>query len=323
MEARFNKPIIRTIFNYIYNKNKNCIVGITGPVGLGKSVTAVNLDYIFSGPKKFNLEESLVYTVSDLLKRSLSFVKVGNKRLMHDITMENFKNIPDIRQWLINNMDKIKIKRGRFIIFDETGAGVFVREFMSLDNRTMGKLVQLWRILGIVLVVVIPEDINTADSIIEKFMNIEIKMMRIHKDEGYAECVAWEYIGRKKNREVIKRRLAGCRYGGVIKIKKLDNEIIRNYENISKVYKLESMIHMAMEQEGSTGKAGRDKKSTWEYATYVKNHIDEFRNHQGKLTNTMIRTKLGVGQPTASEIMSIVLTDAKYVDNIRTNIHTD
>lgn len=301
MPKRFCKPILRTIWYYLFKKGKNCVIAITGPVGEGKSLTGVKIG--MEVDPKFNLKESLVYDVPALIRRSLTMVKIKNRKLVDDITLDEFKKIPDISQWLMQNADSIKIKRGKVIIFDETGVGAFVREFLKLENRTMGKLIQLWRILGIVFIVVVPEDTKLMDSIITKFLNIEILMKNAMPEKGEATSICWAYRGwNKKTNQPIRHRLKGCRWGGLIHIRLLDKEVMKEYERVSKVFKLSAIIHMALEQEiDKTIKIG-STKSIWDDIQYVRQHPKEFTNRFGRITAVKIQTKLNVGKNKAAQI---------------------
>jgi len=302
---RFDKPIIRTIWYYIYKKRKNCIIAITGPVGEGKSLTGVKIGYEFD--PRFKLEDSLVYSVPNLIQKSLSLVKIKNKWLIKQIDLDYFTKIPDIYAWLMENVETMRIKRGKIIIFDETGAGAYVREFLKLENRTMGKLIQLWRILGIVCIVVVPEDVKLMDSVITRFLNIELLMKSANPDKKEAIGIAWAYRGwNKKKNEPIRHRLRGCRWGGKIHIRMLSQQRIDEYEKLSKVYKIGSIIHMALEQKVNKPLEVGSSKSIWDDIQYVKKHPKEFQNEKGKVTAAMIQSKLGVSYHKAQQIRSHV-----------------
>jgi len=266
-----NKPILRNVFRYIHEKKGNCLVGITGRVITGKSWTAVFLGLKFD--KKFDVEESLVYTVEQLIDQSLKFIKVKGKPL----TFERIKDIKDIDQWLLDNIKRIKIKAGKVIIFDEAGSGAYVREFFSQDNKAISKLIQIWRFLRLLVIIVVPEDLRLAESTISKFLNIEILMKGIKK-RG-AECVAWEYIGwDKRKKEPFKKRLKGCRGIGYIYISPLPDDVAEKYEELSRVYKMKAMIDLGKQYKIQRMDAIGKSRTLWDDIEYVKEHKEEFIN---------------------------------------------
>ena len=165
-------------------------MGITGPVATGKSHLAVKAATDFD--PSFNLKEGLVFSVQDLLNTSLSYIRFKGKPLDAD----TIKKIPNIRDWLTANMEDIEIKVGKVAIFDEAGTGAYVREFFSKDNKTLSKMIQIWRILRMLIIVVVPEDLRLTDSTVNRFLNIEVKMLGVDYEKNHATCIAWIYKGR-------------------------------------------------------------------------------------------------------------------------------
>lgn len=297
-------PIISTINHHIYGRKSNCLVGITGSVNTGKSNSAV---YIGSRvDKKFKVEESLVYSVENLIDRSLSFIKFKGKKL----NLDKIKDVTDIRDWLKTNMDDIYITPGKVIIMDETGAlGAYVREFFSMDNKTLAKIIQIWRILRMLCIFVVPEDMKMAESTITKFLNIEIKMLNIDKKEKTASCIAWEYKGwNKKTKEPYRYRLVGCRNGGVIHIPKLHPKILYKYETFSRSEKIGALIDMGREYKVNNINRIKDSKTIYDDIQYVQKNIEQFKNEKGLITVPMIKARLGVSVPKAQQIRAHILS---------------
>lgn len=290
MQKKFSKPIIRTIWNYVWQKRMNCLIGITGRVRKGKSLMGFTIGELFD--PRFDLDASLVYSMQALIDKSLQYVKIGGK----PIDLKKFRNLPDVLEYLKQNRDKILIKRGKVIVLDETAATTaYVREFLSQDNKTISKLIQIWGILGLVVIFVVPEDMKIAESTIQRFLNIEIRMIENYVDKKYSTCVAWEYVGwNKKTKEPYRKRLKGCRYGGLIYVKYLASEKVKQYEEISVVYKIKTMIDMGLQYELDKPLKAGATKTIWDDINYVRTHPKEFENEKGKITVAKIQLGLGV-----------------------------
>lgn len=297
----FTYPVIRDIYRMVYTKKGNCIIGITGSVNTGKSHTAIRIGWMFS--KRFNIETSLVYSVENLIDRSLHFIRYKNRSLDFNFV----KNIPDIRDWLKENMKDIRVSPGNVIIMDETGAlGAYVREFYSMDNKNLAKVIQIWRILRIVCIFVVPEDIRLAESTISRFMNMEIKMIGIRDDGLGANAVANLITGwNKRKKEPYKRRMRGCRNGGFIIVPPLPAEIAEKYETFSRSEKIAALVKMGKEFVAKKEEM-KPKRSIKEHVKYVKEHIEDFKNKKGVVTGGTIQAVLGVSSSTAHVIKQYV-----------------
>ena len=303
MDRKYNKPILRNAYRYVYARKGNCLIGITGRVITGKSHFAIHLGSDFD--PKFIMEESLVYSVEELINQSLTFIKYKGKPL----TFEFIREIPNTREWLQANIKDIRITPGKVLIFDEAGTGAYVREFFSKDNKTISKIIQIWRILRMLVIIVVPEDLRLAESTITRFLNIEVFMQRIDDNKKEATCVAWTYQGwNKKTKEPIKRRIKGCRYGGKIHVKPLPKKLADEYEKVSHIYKIEALVQMGKQYKiDKPGEVGATR-SIWDDVQYVKSHIADFKNEKGKVTIPMIRARLRVSLHKAQEIRTHVLS---------------
>ena len=237
---QFNKPIYKQIWGRVFMERSNCFIGITGKVNTGKSETAGRIAYDFNG-KSFLMKKHIVYTVDDLITVALSVVRVKGKPLDMDM-IENME-IEDIEQWLMDNIDSITIKPGIVIVFDEAGTEIYIREFFSKDNKTISKLVQIWRFLRLIVIVVVPEKINILESTISRFLDFEILMIGVNRGKRIAKAICYEYIGwNKYKREPYKQRIAGCRNVGYLSIRHWDKKISNKYQKISHVKKVRAIL---------------------------------------------------------------------------------
>lgn len=281
------QPVFREAHSYIYQKKTNFMMVCTGPVGTGKSVTGVTVGYRFS--PRFDMRLDIVYSVPQLLERSLESIRYKGRRL--DIA--KLMSIPELDKWIAENRDDLTVIPGRALVFDETGSGAFVREFMKLDNRTMAKMVQIWRWLRILIVLVVPVDINLMDSAIIKFLNMELRHIGYPEEKGHAEFVAMLYgKWNRKKREPYKRRIRGCRGQGTIRLESPCDEFLDMYNGISGG----SKVGMLMELLKKHHKEEKQEKFTKKDAI-----IGALRG--GKLSNI--------------EIARMFNTDPAYVRQIR------
>lgn len=294
MSKRFDTPILRSCWYNIYAKKLNCLLGVTGRVGSGKSHLAVKVASSFD--PRFDIEENLVYSVEALLKTSLSFIKYKGEPL----SREMFEKIPSLVTWLKANVKYIRIKPGRALVFDEAGSAAYVREFFSQDNKSLAKVLQIWRFLRLLVIIVVPEDLKLADSTVTKFLNMEIKMLGVNHEKNEASCIAWTYTGwNKKTKEHIKKRVKGCRFGGTIFVTPLPDDTAKRYEEISRVHKIHALLEMQMayvlDKKQDIGKT----RSLWDDVQYVKGHLGEFKNAKGDITISKIQARLGISNPKA------------------------
>lgn len=279
----YNRPIMRVIYRYIVLEHGNMIIGITGRVRKGKSHTGVHI--IRSWNRKITLDSCLVYTVEELMEKTLSYIWVDGRPL----TTEEYKHIDDFKRWLMENSDKIHLKTGRAILFDEAGAGVFVRDFFSQDNKTLSKIIQLWGILRMLVVVVVPENMGMAEKNLRVFMDIEVKMIRVNRRLGEAYAVAYEFLDKSNPDWPIKRRVAGCREGGLIHVKKLPDDVSKEYEKVSKVMKITAMYNLYKNiiPDIKIGENARPKLDR--FKDLFEENIDKCYNKKGRLDLELIQ----------------------------------
>jgi hypothetical protein len=287
-------------------------MGITGMPMKGKSHTAVKLAIQWKDGK-LDLDNCLVYTVQELLERTFSFIKVNGQPL----SLKFLAKTKNVEEYLRENADRIKIKAGNVIVFDEAGTGVYVREFFSQDNKTMSKILQVWRFLRMLVIIVVPGDFNIADSTISRFMNVEV-IMRSIKRGKYAKAIAYEYIdwdSRKK--KPIKRRLKGCRHGGFIKVEPLSGRWAEEYERVSRIHKLMVLGNLGREytiqEEIKIGKS----KSIWDDVDMVFNDPEKYKDEKGKWSWMLVKDYLQVSVNKAQRIITHVRRKEKE-DNTHT-----
>ena len=290
-------PIVKDILRDIYVKKSNCMVGITGRVNTGKSHTGVHLAYLCG--KKFRLEESLVYTIEQVLKVTLSFIKVKGKPL----ALEDLRQIEDMEKWLKENIDRMSITIGKAIILDEAGAtSAYVRDFFSQDNKTISKMIQLWRFLRMIVIIIVPEDMKLTESTISRFLNYEILMKGPDDTGKFAGAIAWEYIGwNKTSKSPYKERLDGCRFGGYIRVSPLPQAVADEYDNLSRIYKVKALIEMGTDYK-VRGKRGKDIEPLFdpESMKYIRDNLSMFQMNNGKLDKSKLieHFKIGINKAT-------------------------
>ena len=229
----YNIPIVRNIYEYVYVKKVNCLIGVTGSSGSGKSVGAVCIGKRFSG-KDFDLHKQVVYTVDELLSVTLESVSVAGEKL----TIDKLRSLENVQKWLADNAKSIVIEPGKVVVFDEAGTGAYIREFFSIDNMTLSKIIQIWRFLRTVVFFVVPVDLRLMESTVIKFLNMEIKFLGYPEYDKVGKCVAYEYTGwNKQKREPYRQRVKGCMHGGYIRIH-ADKRTMAAYRKLSERHKV-------------------------------------------------------------------------------------
>lgn len=295
----YNKPILRTVYRYIMIQHGNIMIGVTGRVRHGKSHTAIHI--LKRWNRKLRIKDCLVYTVTELMKRTLACILIDDKPLSEETYMA-FKDTVEMNLWLgqMQAEGRMRIKPGRAIVFDEAGAGVFVRSFFSQDNITISKVVQLWGMLRMLVIVVVPEHMGVAEKNLRQFMDVEIRMQHVYRAHGYATAIAYEYYDKSDPDMPKKRRISGCKYGGKIKITKLPPEDAAEYEDISKVMKVSALLELARGKHGKNDKhpdgGGRQPKVPYEEAYKKAREFEQqCRNKKGRWDADRISVNTGAG----------------------------
>lgn len=307
---KWQHPILRNIWNYVYLKHGNIVIGITGAPNTGKSWTGAKICSSTLGPK-YGVNDYLCYDVETIIAKTFAYIKYKGKPM----TMEMVNHIENVDSWLEENKQYIKFKRGRALLFDEAGVGAYVRDFFSKDNKVFAKLLQLWRFLEMVVVVVVPGDMSMADKTIGRFLNMEILMLSVDIPKGVALGVAYETIGwNKKKNEPVRRRIHGCRNGGFIYITTLSPEQAKDYNNAMWHSKFGTMIKLAKEYKiQETINIGK-MKTIQDDIRYVKARPELFKNRSGHWDWYIIKDALGISTVKAKTITKLIAKTGSQED---------
>lgn len=315
---KWQYPILRNVWKYVYLKKGNIVIGITGQPNTGKSWTGNKICSFVLG-SRYGVKDYLCFDVESVIRKTFAYVKYMGE----PITLEMIYKIKNVDEWLEKNKEHIEFRPGRAILFDEAGVGAYVREFFSKDNKVLSKLLQIWRFLEMVVVVVVPGDMSLADKTISRFLNMEIVMVSVNIPDGYAKAIAYEHIGwNRKKKEPIRRRIKGCKHGGMIKINAMSEERAKEYNDAMFHSKLGSMMRLAREykvrKEIGIGKT----RSIDDDVNYVKEHVDEFRSDvkQGGVLNAdKIRRRFGLSVIKARDIKAVAEEQLAKEDKARTD----
>jgi len=303
LPKEWQRPILRDVWKYVYAKRGNCVIGITGRPNTGKSWTADKI-CIEMKPGS-NTDDYLCYNVETIFDKTFQYAQFKGKPM----SLKMVQDIRNIDQWLEDNRGYIEFEPGNCIMFDEAGVGAFVREFFKKGNMMLGKIIQIWRFLRMIVLIVVPGDMSLADSILRRFLNLEICMVDIHPD-GYARAIGYEIIGwDKRKKQPIRRRIRGCRFGGFMKIKPLNNEQAEEYEKAMWHSKFGGMMRMAQEFKVQTEEKVGKTKSIWDDIEHVRTHKDDFQKN-GKWNLNLIKVRLGISVFKARSIKTILEQNA-------------
>lgn len=298
---RFSAPIMRTIYKYIYKERGNCVMGVVGMPNRGKSYLAVKTALIWQNWKA-DLNELLVYNVQDLIDKTFSFIYIDGRPL----SLKRLEKIDNVENFIRDHIDSIEIVPNQVVIFDEAGTSVYVREFFSMDNKTMGKLLQVWRFIRMLIIIVVPSDLKIAEKTICRFLNIEVSMRSL-KQGDHAKAVVYEYIDWDQKKQVpIKRRCMGCRWGGFIKVSPLPKKWADKYERIATVHKVKVLMTMGKEYVNKVEDAVGRSRSIWDDVNYCLEHPARFRNQKGKWDSGLVQAYLQVGINKSQQIKKLL-----------------
>ncbi len=302
---KWKKAILRVVWKYVYKQKGNCVIGITGVPNSGKSWTGDKIAYTML-PPSFTIKDYLCFSVEDVFRKTFAYVKYRGRPM----TLEQIYKIEDINKFLSENQEHIQFTPGRVIMLDEAGTAAYVREFFSKDNKNLAKLLQLWRFLQMIVIIVVPGSMSLADSTVSLFMNLEIKMLGVNREEGYAWCLAYEYVGwNQKKKEPIRRRIQGCRYGGSIRINAHDETRAASYNDAMFFSKFGNLMHMAQGYKVDRAIAIGRTRDIKDDVKYVKEHLDDFRHSTkrgGVVDTQLVINELQISQGKARQIKAVV-----------------
>ncbi len=240
--TRLDKPLYRNLYRDVYEKSSNAIVAITGKVNTGKSWYGTKIGLNFY--KKYDIEKNLVYNVKSLIEISFESIRIRSKPF--DLEKLKKLSVGEVVVFLKDNIKNIKIKPGRVITFDEAGKGVYIREFFSQDNKTLSKILMMWRFLRLVVIFIVPEDLKFMEKTITRFANYKIVMRGSPKKIGYAKATIYKITGWNLRQDApYIRRIQGCvGRRGFIRVAPLSEKVASRYEEISRVEKIAAMAEL-------------------------------------------------------------------------------
>ena len=321
-------PIHIIIYKYIVLRKTGCIIGVTGRPGSGKSWLCISLilDWLKQNHKEKSIDDYLVYDVNSLFQKTFQYIKINGEVM----TKEMFDQIDDLREFFENNIDKIDIVQGGVLMVDEAGTSIYVRDFFSSDNKAMGKLVQVWRFMRMLVVFNVPEKIEFMDKSIREFFDMKITMGGICDDRTYAYANAAERCGRNWKGEPAFKNIEGCKHRGFIRIWPLDlryPEIAAEYELRAKKYKV-----MLIVEAGRTTDKEFKKKAVKEEKEIVKNEdIDEYvkkgiaiesklRSKHGRISPELIMNEMDVSLMKARRIKAGIDRDMPSIIYLKRSV---
>lgn len=154
-------PFLQRIYKMIYIERRVVVIVIVGARGTGKSYTAIRLATLLD--KDFN---------------------VNTRKEADNLIRERVVISPLDYVKLINNPN---IHRGNVCIFDEAGVGLPAREWQSASNRIVGKLMQLFRHRGLIIILTVPSW-NFVDVQVRETVDFLITTMKINRSENKVVC---------------------------------------------------------------------------------------------------------------------------------------
>jgi len=119
-------PLMNSLYQQIWKYNRNVLLVIAGYTGTGKSWLAVKiaslLDPTFT---KETMKDRIITSPTAFLK-------------------------------ILSNEDDSRLQKGMVIIFDEAGVGIPAREWASINNRAIDKILQTFRYRNLIVIFTVP-----------------------------------------------------------------------------------------------------------------------------------------------------------------------
>ena len=138
-------PLTKALRNLVFKQNRHGLILVTGGTGTGKSYVALkiakNIDPTFTSD---NLEERLIFKAEDF------GTAVSND----------------------------KLKKGSVLIFDEAGVGIGARDFQTISNKVISKIIQTMRFRNLIVILTVP-NMEWIDTIARKSIHFWIKTQSI------------------------------------------------------------------------------------------------------------------------------------------------
>lgn len=314
------QPILRDIYNTVYEEASNCLICITGKVRSGKSHTAVQIARLWD--KDFTLEESLVFSVTELYDKAMASIRLHGEPISEEKL--NMMDAEELRKAIAASKPTI----GKVIIFDEAAHGAYVREFLSTENKNLNKLLIIWGILRLVVIFVIPNKVKLADTTIREFLDYEIRMTG--KKKGvWARCRAYKYTGwNERTKMPYREKLVGNTGPGFITVWPLPDDLAAEYWQISWEHKMAAILHSKKtlkskirEREGGNAiptkeeLAAPKRMTEDDYLAHLENDLEAIRGPFGRLDWMLIHRKLKKDFPDERPGVTLAQTLHKVLKN--------
>jgi len=150
--------------------------------------------------KKFNPADSLIGNIkARLWRRNKSFIVLYHGdlgegksysgmalalKIQPDWTLDNLVFLPSE---FVARMRSPDLKRGNALIWDEAGVGLSARDWMSIQNKLIGAILQTCRTKNICLIVTTPSE-SFVDIQMRRLFNCIIEPFGINYKKNYCEC---------------------------------------------------------------------------------------------------------------------------------------
>ena len=143
-------PVVKHIYNQVFNENRDFRILMTGSVGTGKSFSSLRIAEIFN--PDFDVKRQTIFTKEEF-NETLEYYKNRRKEIMDS----NLK--PAEKTKLIN-----KEIRGRVIIVDESGIVADATKWQDSEVKNIKYNLQSIRYLGLILIFNLPQSSDFLKS---------------------------------------------------------------------------------------------------------------------------------------------------------------
>lgn len=159
----------RWVYRKVHFYGEDCIIGVSGPTGYGKTTLSVKLaeilDVDYTGKSRFTAREFFEYKKPD---GTVEIKETLVPRLINSIT--SYKNL----------RTKTDYPKGTAFIIDEAQVLINSRDFMSNKNKDVLKLISTGRIFGGITFINLPYWYN-LDSQVKNYLHAVIMVDRPDK----------------------------------------------------------------------------------------------------------------------------------------------
>ena len=204
---RGKDPLAEEVKRLIYKKNRHALIVITGGTGTGKSYVALkiasNIDKTFNAD---TLEERLIFK-------------------------------PEAFGRAIANE---KLKKGNAIILDEAGVGLGARDFQTISNKVISKIIQTMRFRNLCVIMTVP-NLEWIDAIARRSVHYHIrtKVIDLEAKSTMVKVVRLKYItGKPRPYEFFIRGKDGKKRDPIWYDLIEDKNTLAKYEELARKFKL-------------------------------------------------------------------------------------